>query len=84
MTGRSTSGYVVAVTPGRFPPPRQRFPNLPGADFPPDHREVDGLRLHYVDEGPKSGRPIVCFHGEPSWAYLYRKMIGPFVETGTG
>lgn len=82
MIGRSTSGYVVAVTAEIFRTPDERFQNLPGYDFAPNYVEVDGLRLHYVDEGPKSGRPIVCFHGEPSWAYLYRKMIGPFVETG--
>jgi haloalkane dehalogenase len=38
--------------------------------------------MHYLDEGPRDGRPIVCFHGEPSWAYLYRKMIGPLVAAG--
>ncbi len=43
---------------------------------------MDGLRLHYVDEGPKRGAPIVCFHGEPTWAYLYRKMLPPLVAAG--
>jgi haloalkane dehalogenase len=38
--------------------------------------------MHYLDEGPRGGRPIVCFHGEPSWADLYRKMIGPLVDGG--
>ena len=65
-----------------FRTPDERFQNLPGYDFAPNYVEVDGLRLHYVDEGPSTGRPIVCFHGEPSWAYLYRKMVGPFVEAG--
>lgn len=41
---------------------------------------MEGLRLHYVDEG--AGRPIVCFHGEPDWAYLYRKMLPPLVAGG--
>ena len=41
---------------------------------------VDGLRLHYLDEG--DGDPVVCFHGEPTWAYLYRKMLPPLVEAG--
>ncbi len=36
--------------------------------------------MHYVDEG--QGPPVVCFHGEPSWAYLYRKMVGPLVAGG--
>ena len=65
-----------------FRTPDERFQNLPGYDFEPNYGEVDGVRLHYLDEGPKGGRPIVCFHGEPSWAYLYRKMVGPFVEAG--
>jgi haloalkane dehalogenase len=65
-----------------FRTPDERFTDLPGYDFAPNYVDVDGLRMHYLDEGPKSGRPIVCFHGEPSWAYLYRKMVGPFVDAG--
>jgi haloalkane dehalogenase len=38
--------------------------------------------MHYLDEGPRDGAPVVCFHGELSWDYLYRKMIGPLVEGG--
>jgi haloalkane dehalogenase len=60
----------------------ERFEGLPGYGFEPNYMEVDGLRLHYVDEGPKEGRPVVCFHGEPSWAYLYRKMLPPLVAAG--
>jgi len=60
--------------------PDERFANLPGYDFEPHYAEVDGLRMHYVDEG--SGDPIVCFHGEPTWAYLYRKMLPPLVTGG--
>ena len=63
-----------------FRTPDERFEGLPGYDFEPHYAEIDGLRLHYVDEG--EGRPIVCFHGEPTWAYLYRKMLGPLVEAG--
>jgi haloalkane dehalogenase len=63
-----------------FRTPDERFASLPGYDFVPRYADVDGLRLHYVDEG--SGRPVVCFHGEPTWAFLYRKMIGPLVEAG--
>ncbi len=65
-----------------FRTPDERFENLPGYDFSPKYVDVDGLRMHYVDEGPRTGRPVVCFHGEPSWAYLYRKMVGPLVEAG--
>jgi haloalkane dehalogenase len=63
-----------------FRTPDERFEGLPGYSFEPHYAEVDGLRLHYVDEG--DGRPVVCFHGEPSWAYLYRKMVPPFAAAG--
>jgi haloalkane dehalogenase len=65
-----------------FRTPDERFQALPGYDFAPHYAEVDGLRLHYVDEGPRGGAPIVCFHGEPTWAYLYRKMVPPLVGAG--
>src|SRR5918997_3641741 len=63
-----------------FRTPDERFEGFPGYDFEPHYAEVDGLRLHYVDEG--SGPPVVCFHGEPTWAYLYRKMLPPLVDGG--
>jgi haloalkane dehalogenase len=63
-----------------FRTPDERFENLPGYDFAPHYTELDGLRLHYVDEG--SGDPVVCFHGEPTWAYLYRKLVPPLVAGG--
>jgi len=65
-----------------FRTPDERFEGLPGYDFAPHYAEIDGLRLHYVDEGPREGTPIVCFHGEPTWAYLYRKMLAPLVAAG--
>jgi haloalkane dehalogenase len=65
-----------------FRTPDDRLDNLPGYDFAPNYVDVDGLRMHYLDEGQKTGRPVVCFHGEPSWSYLYRKMVGPLVDAG--
>ena len=62
--------------------PDSWFANLPGYPFQPHYTEVDGLRIHYVDEGPPSAPPILCLHGEPSWSYLYRKMIPVFVAAG--
>lgn len=53
--------------------PEERFVNLPGYPFKPNYLEIGGMRLHYVDEG--KGETILCLHGEPSWSYLYRKMI---------
>jgi haloalkane dehalogenase len=63
-----------------FRTPDERFEGLPGYDFEPHYAELHGLRLHWVDEG--DGDPIVCFHGEPTWAYLYRKMLPPLVSGG--
>ncbi len=67
--------------------PDDRFENLPGWTFAPKYTEVpdgDGgtLRVHHVDEGPADAAPILCLHGEPSWAYLYRKMIPVFTAAG--
>jgi haloalkane dehalogenase len=53
--------------------PDQRFAGLPGFPFEPHYFEQDGLRMHYVEEG--SGAPVLLLHGEPTWAFLYRKMI---------
>jgi len=55
--------------------PDERFANLPGYSFAPNYVEVDGLRVHYVDEGPRGAAPVLMLHGEPSWSYLYRHMI---------
>jgi haloalkane dehalogenase len=58
--------------------PDEHFRDLPGWTFAPKYVEVgDGLRMHYVDEGPRGAAPILMLHGEPSWGYLYRKMIAP-------
>lgn len=48
--------------------------------FEDKYAEVDGVRIHYVDEG--SGPPILMVHGQPTWSYLYRKMIPPLVAGG--
>jgi len=55
--------------------PDERFAGLPGYAFEPRYLEQDGLRMHYVEEG--TGDPVLLLHGEPTWAYLYRKMIPP-------
>ena len=56
--------------------PDHRFDNLPDYNFQPHYMEVeDGLRLHFVDEGNQNAPTILLLHGEPSWSYLYRKMI---------
>src|ERR1700743_2025073 len=60
--------------------PDDRFRDLPGYAFAPHYVEVGGMRMHHVDEG--AGPPVLLLHGEPSWSYLYRKMIP--VLTGAG
>jgi haloalkane dehalogenase len=69
--------------------PDERFSDLPGYDFSPHYVEVpagdgDGrLRVHYIDEGPADATDtVLLMHGEPSWCYLYRKMIPPLTAAG--
>ena len=67
--------------------PDERFANLPGFPFAPHYVEVpDGeggaLRVHHLDEGPRDAKVVLLMHGNPSWSYLYRKMIPPIVAAG--
>ena len=67
--------------------PDERFADLPGFAFEPHYTEVDDseggtLRVHYLDEGPSGAAPILLMHGEPSWSYLYRKMVPPLAAAG--
>jgi haloalkane dehalogenase len=62
--------------------PDERFANLAGYPFAPRYHTVDGIRVHYVDEGPRSAPPVLLLHGEPSWSYLYRKMIPIITAAG--
>jgi len=58
--------------------PDECFEGLPDYAFEPRYHEQDGLRMHYVEEG--AGDPVLLLHGEPSWAFLYRKMTPPLAE----
>ena len=62
--------------------PDERFANLPGYPFAPHYVEVDGVRIHYLDEGPADAEPVLLMHGEPSWSYLYRTMIPIITAAG--
>ena len=62
--------------------PDERFDDLPDYDYEPNYVDVDGLRMHYIDEGPRDGEVVLLLHGEPSWSYLYRHMIPPLAEAG--
>ena len=67
--------------------PDERFADLPDWSYDPNYVDdlpgYEGLRVHYVDEGPRFGAPVfLCLHGEPSWSFLYRKMIPVFLQAG--
>jgi haloalkane dehalogenase len=67
--------------------PDSRFEKLAGYPFAPHYLDVaahdtPSLRMHYVDEGPTDGPPVVLLHGEPTWSYLYRTMIPPLADAG--
>ncbi|MBL8151358.1 MAG: haloalkane dehalogenase [Blastocatellia bacterium] len=62
--------------------PDERFENLPQWNYQPHYNEVDGLRIHYIDEGSSNKEVVLLMHGEPSWAYIYRKMIPIFLQAG--
>ena len=63
------------VSPGILRTPEERFKNLKDYDFKPNYLQINGLRIHYLDEGPKDGEVIFLLHGQPAWSYLFRKMI---------
>jgi haloalkane dehalogenase len=67
--------------------PDERFAHLPGYPFQSNYVEdlegYEGIRLHYLDEGPRNAHHVfLCLHGEPTWSYLYRKMIPIFTAAG--
>lgn len=67
--------------------PDERFVGLPDFNFEPHYVDVDDgeggtLRVHYLDEGPRDAEPVLLMHGEPSWCFLYRKMVPVLVDAG--
>jgi haloalkane dehalogenase len=63
--------------------PDEHFAGLPDFPFEPHYATTsDGLRVHYLDEGPRDASPVLLLHGEPSWAFLYRKMIPVLAAAG--
>ena len=73
---------VNEIKPGVLRTPDDCFDHLPDYPFEANYVEVDGLRVHYLDEGPRDADSILLMHGEPSWSYLYRKMIPGLVAAG--
>lgn len=67
--------------------PEERFADLPGFGFAPHYVTVTDpalgeLRMHYLDEGDPAGRPVLLLHGEPAWSFMFRRTIGPLVDSG--
>ena len=60
----------------------ERFIGLPGYTFEPHYADLGRLRMHYLDEGAKTAPVALCLHGQPTWAYLYRKMIPALLAEG--
>ena len=62
--------------------PDARFRELPDFPYQPKYVDLDGLRIAYLDEGPTGASPVLLMHGEPTWSYLYRKMIPSLLAAG--
>src|SRR3990167_5915298 len=62
--------------------PEERFAHLPDFPYRPKYLDLDGLRIAYIDEGPRDAAPVLLMHGEPTWSYLYRKMIPGLLAAG--
>lgn len=91
IVGLSVIAVITVIAlqaPTRWKPaeslrtPDDRFANLVDYPFAPNYVEIEGYRIHYVDEGPRDGEPILLLHGQPSWSYLYRHMIPPLADAG--
>ena len=78
----STISTAQNVLPGVHRTSDARFENLDAYPWQPNYMYIDGLRVHYLDEGQGSAGVMLLLHGEPSWSFLYRNMIPTFLESG--
>ena len=62
--------------------PEDRFADLPGFGYPPRYADAGGLRMAYLEAGPADGEPVFLLHGEPSWSFLYRKVMPVLADAG--
>ena len=77
-----TPAQAEEVRPGVLRTPEARFEHLEGFPYAPNYLQVGDIRLHYVDVGPRDAETLLLIHGEPTWSYLFRKMIPVFTEEG--
>ena len=78
-----TTTPITLPVPGQvLRTPEARFAGLPDFPFQPHYSEVGGLRIAHIDEGPRDGPVVLLMHGEPTWSFLYRKMIPVLVSAG--
>jgi len=78
----SMSTEADEISPGILRTPDDRFEKLEDYPFQPHYMDIQGLRIHYLDEGARDATPILLLHGEPTWSYLFRKMIPVFTDAG--
>ncbi len=78
----SMMSHADEIKPGVLRTPDRFFADLPDYDFEPHYLQIGDYRVHYLDEGPRDGEVLLMLHGEPTWSYLYRKMIPVLNEAG--
>jgi haloalkane dehalogenase len=80
LVGGNARGDEVA--PGILRTPDARFADLKDYPFQPNYMQIGDYRIHYLDEGPADAPPVLLIHGEPTWSYLFRKMIPILTAAG--
>ena len=78
----STNIFGDEIKDGVLRTPDERFENLKDYPFKPNYMMIDGLRIHYLDEGPRDGPILLAMHGQPVWSYLYARMIPILNDAG--
>jgi haloalkane dehalogenase len=74
--------WADEVAPGVLRTPDERFADLKDYPFAPNYMQIGDYQVHYLDEGPADAAPVLLIHGEPTWSYLFRKMIPVLTAAG--
>lgn len=82
LTTLSVYSWAEEISPGIYRTPDSRFAQLEDYPFKSNYLQIGDYRIHYLDEGPADAAPILLLHGEPTWSYLYRKMIPILTAAG--